>query len=226
MISPALQIALSPDGQTLATTEPPGQTPATVGQPGRLRLWDVDSGQERWRWHPVRGEEYEQPIFSADSRTVAAGVKRYDQAAGRAETFIGLWDAVALTERRRRIPADWVRLWDLAFSPDGKLLATASRDGEIVDLSTLMGQMGRSDQRGIWRDDIARLPTLPWLALPTLAPFSLPPLAMGQSGSTTWPLGTSRMPCGCQSCAPFAGWHRSRCRREPTGQSGSFYNPP
>ena len=38
---------------------------------------------------------------------------------------------------RRRIPGDWVRLWDLTFSPDGTILATATRDTEICDGDTL-----------------------------------------------------------------------------------------
>ena len=38
-------IALSPDGLTLATLE----------DPGVLRLWDLASGRERRRWHEVPG---------------------------------------------------------------------------------------------------------------------------------------------------------------------------
>ncbi len=138
MTSPGLQIALSPDGQTLATAEPSGQTAATVDQPGRLRLWDVNSGRERRRWLRIPAT-YEGLTFSPDGRTVAAGERRFDETTKRWDSFIDLWDTTALTERRRRIPGDWVWLWDLAFSPDGKVLATASRDSEIMDGNTLIG---------------------------------------------------------------------------------------
>jgi WD40 repeat protein len=133
------EIALSPDGQTLATVEQPGQTPATAERPGRLCLWELATGRQRRRWHDVRGEDYEHLSFSPDGRTVAAGVTRHDPITQRSATFIGLWDSDASTERRRRIPGEWARLWDLEFSPDGKLLATASRDSEIMRGNVLIG---------------------------------------------------------------------------------------
>ncbi len=122
-------IALSPDGNTLVTVE----------KPGRLRLWDVASGRERRQWHQARGEEYDHPVFSPNGRTVAVSVHRFDEATRKSESFIDLWDTTALTEHRRRIPGDWARLWDLKFSPDGTMLATASRDTEIYEGNTLIG---------------------------------------------------------------------------------------
>ena len=43
------------------------------------------------------------------------------------------------TERRRRIGGDWALLWDFTFSPDGKTLATASRDTEVTRGKVLIG---------------------------------------------------------------------------------------
>src|SRR5262249_53744887 len=56
-------IAVSADGQTLATIE----------EPGVLRTWELASGRERRTWHAVPGQ-YQCLAFSPDGRTVAAGL--------------------------------------------------------------------------------------------------------------------------------------------------------
>ncbi len=77
--------------------------------------------------------------FSPDGRTVAVRVQAFDETTKKSESFIDLWDTAALIEQRRRIPGDWARLWDLKFSPDGTMLATASRDTENYQGNTLIG---------------------------------------------------------------------------------------
>ncbi len=123
------EIAVSPDGKTLATVE----------QPARLRLWDITTGRERRRWHEPKDEEYQHLRFTPDGRTIAVGVTRYDWNAKKRENCIDLWDTIAPTERRRRIPGDWLNLWDFEFSPDGKILATATRDTEVTRGNVLIG---------------------------------------------------------------------------------------
>ena len=91
-------IAVSPDGRTLATVE----------QPARLRLWDITTGREpQGRWHEPKDEGYQHLRFTPDGRTIAVGVTRYDWNAKKRENCIDLWDTIfALAERRRRIPVD------------------------------------------------------------------------------------------------------------------------
>jgi RNA polymerase sigma factor (sigma-70 family) len=129
LVTPSRSIALSLDGKTLAT----------VDHPSRLRLWDVATGRERRSWREAKDQEYGRPTLTPDGRTVAVGVSRYDRATRNSERFIELWDTSSPTERRRRIPGDWARLWDLKCSPDGKFLATTSTDTEIWQGNTLIG---------------------------------------------------------------------------------------
>jgi WD40 repeat protein len=140
-VTASRKIALSPDGKMLAT----------VDYPSRLRLWDIATGRERRSWHEPKDQRYGDPIFSPDGRTLAVSVTRYDRASDTSETFIELWDTTSPTEHRRRIPGGWVVLWDLKFSPDGKILATASRDAHNMRGDVLIGPASGSTR--IW--DIA-----------------------------------------------------------------------
>jgi WD40 repeat protein len=110
-----------------------------LNNPARLRLWDIATGRQRRRWHDSKDEKYQHLRFAPDGRTVAVSVRRYGENARKAETFIDLWDTIASTERRRRIQGDWTNLWDLAFSPDGKILATAARDTKVHRGNTSIG---------------------------------------------------------------------------------------
>jgi hypothetical protein len=114
-------IALSPDGETLATVE----------DLGRLRLWDVATGRERRRWHERKHQDYQHVAFSPDGRTVAAAVTMFDEATRKNEVCINLWDLASTTEHRRRLEGNWLSFKDLAFSADGKTLATAGRPGQL-----------------------------------------------------------------------------------------------
>src|SRR5262249_61189044 len=103
------KIAVSPDGKILAT----------VNGHNRLRLWDLATDRERRRWHEPKDEQYEHLAFSADGRTIAVSVSRYNENANKSENSTCPWDTTPPTERRRRTVPDTARLAHLPISPAG-----------------------------------------------------------------------------------------------------------
>lgn len=115
---PCVQIYLSPDGKTLAAC---GPDHLSGDWEGMVRLWDIATGKEVGRiqapWHGDTTPGC--AAFSPDSRLLAV--------CG-ADHAIHLFDLATVKER----PQDGGQVGDVgrvAFSPDGKLLATASWDG-------------------------------------------------------------------------------------------------
>jgi WD40 repeat protein len=104
-------LAFAPDGLTLAAGD--------AG--GHIHLWDPTTGAARgsWRADPLVLRAL---AFAPDSRTLAA--------AGTGDKDVKLWN-VATHEEIKRLPAGNNGTHALAFSADGRFLASGNRDGVV-----------------------------------------------------------------------------------------------
>jgi WD40 repeat protein len=159
-------VAFSPDGKTIATGDSVGRAPRDFGEPPdcKVILWDAKTLKERHRFAAHHGWVYGL-TFSADSRLLASA-SPYDaclwnaatgekvaklEAASHAVAFapagnvlatggaVALWDA-GKRRKLRGLEEHVANGAALAFSRDGKVLATGNKDGLLRLWDTVTGK--------------------------------------------------------------------------------------
>lgn len=120
---PPDSIAFSPDSKTLAVACGGYDQ---LGEPtGSVSLWDVAGGKERGTARTFPGF-VSPPVFSPDGKVVAAGWGRVDPKTMKwVPGGVRVWDAATGRETLALKSAGG----RVAFSPDGKTLATGAADG-------------------------------------------------------------------------------------------------
>jgi WD40 repeat protein len=123
-------IAISPDSKVLAAAG------------GGIDLWEIETGKHLYRLKEPEREHYQVVSFSPDGKMIAAGSAGLSRAHGPTvdgqHSFVRLWE-VATSRKLSCFPSGDV-IEDVAFSPNGKLLGFASRDGSLCLCSLETGQ--------------------------------------------------------------------------------------
>jgi hypothetical protein len=140
---PFRSIAFSPDGKLLAA--------GTLD--GRIKLWDVATGEERRILWTGAIRPVDALVFSPDGKWLASSTcVREDPKADCEQPAVGqiqLWE-LATGALRQTISAHWGAIWALAFSPNGRLLASAGEDALVHVWEIKTGSRVFSIKNGIW----------------------------------------------------------------------------
>ncbi len=137
--SEVVEIVFSPDGRTLASSAAFPSRGATLRDSDEIRLWDVETGQERGvlQFENLDRTDIYALAFSPDGRGLVTGSSHTDRDSGEITGRVTMWD-LATGEwepiHRDRLGA----ILAVAFSPDGNTLASGgvSRIPRLWDVAS------------------------------------------------------------------------------------------
>jgi WD40 repeat protein len=149
-------MVLSPDGSCLVTASLKEVTAwggdggqLVEGADGTIRLWDVASGRERWKWSDARSQAL---AFSPDGKLIAtSGQTPPAPNETKLSTEVRLWEA-ATGRQLWVVQKHSSVVHAFAFTRDARTLATGDEDGEVHLLEVASGEIRqtfRAHEKGI-----------------------------------------------------------------------------
>jgi WD40 repeat protein len=126
-------IAWSPDGTRLATGETCGNWQWSIMQGCKVIIWDIATGTQKRIFTMHWFENVHSVAWSPDGKLLAAAAQcnGYEQHDIEVNTCtIHIWDTMTGVERYT-LEGHERAVEDLAWSPDGTMLVSASRDGRV-----------------------------------------------------------------------------------------------